>query len=39
VLSQEYPQLFSFAVKENITVKAVLESESFQSNFHLPLSE
>jgi hypothetical protein len=32
-------ELFSFATKESITLKVVLESDTFQSNFHLPLSE
>jgi hypothetical protein len=39
VLKFTYPELFSFATKENVTLKEVLASVSFQSNFQLPLSE
>jgi hypothetical protein len=39
VLKFTYPELFSFATKENVTLKEVLASVSFQINFQLPLSE
>jgi hypothetical protein len=39
VLQYTYPKLFSFAVKDIVTLKAVLDSDSFQSNSHIPLSE
>jgi hypothetical protein len=39
VLQYTYPELFPFAVKDTITLKAVLDTDSFQSNFHIPLSE
>jgi hypothetical protein len=39
VLKHTYLELFSFAAKESVTLKDVLESDSFQSNFHMPPSE
>jgi hypothetical protein len=39
VLSQLYPQLFSFTINENITLFSVLELNELEDLFHLPLSE
>jgi hypothetical protein len=39
VLKHSYPQLFSYAKKENTLIKAILETGGFHSMFHLPLFE
>jgi hypothetical protein len=39
LLKVSFPQLFSFAKNENITVKSILELESFDEHFRLPMSE
>jgi hypothetical protein len=37
-LKLEFPELFSFAKKDNISLHDVMVSEQFQDLFHLPLS-
>jgi hypothetical protein len=37
-LQQDFPELFSFARKTNVTVKAILHNNQLECNFHLPLS-
>jgi hypothetical protein len=39
IIKLSYAQLHSFAINGNITAKAVMEQESLQDIFHLPLSE
>jgi hypothetical protein len=39
IFSTHILSFFSFAVKDTVTLKAVLDSNSFQSNFHISLSE
>jgi hypothetical protein len=39
LLKASFPHLYSFVKNENVTVKTVLEMESFDEHFHLPLSE
>jgi hypothetical protein len=38
ILQQQSPELFSFALNPNATVKAVLNAPQLAQNFHLPLS-
>jgi hypothetical protein len=37
ILQHTYPQLYSFAKDNQVTVKIVLELESLEDRFHLPL--
>jgi hypothetical protein len=37
-LQQDFPELFSFAKKTDVTVKAILHNNQLECNFHLPLS-
>jgi hypothetical protein len=39
ILNLEFPQLFSFAINNKITIKEAVETQEFQDLFHLPLSE
>jgi hypothetical protein len=39
VLRLQFPHLHSFAINENLTVKAAMEQDHLQDLFHLPLSE
>jgi hypothetical protein len=36
LLQHEYPELHSFAINKNITVKKMLQSEAIEDNFHPP---
>ena len=39
LLKLEYPKLYTFVIKSEITLQQVMETEELHSMFHLPLSE